>query len=83
MFKKIMAQALSHGVIQLSLDYKVIAEYSSLKEAEKQTGIGHGQISRVCSGKRKSRRLYLEIYRTRLIHCNYKNTSSRKGAGLL
>lgn len=52
--KKKTAQALSHRVIQLSSDNKVIAEYSSLAEAEKQTGVGHGQISRVCNGKRQS-----------------------------
>lgn len=52
--KKRTAQALSHRVIQLSLDNNVIAEYCSLAEAEKQTGIGHGQISRVCGGKRKT-----------------------------
>ena len=60
--KKKTAQALSHRVIQLSLDYKVIAEYSSLMEAEKQTGIRHGDISRVCSGKRRTAGGYMWKY---------------------
>jgi len=60
--KKKTAQALSHRVIQLSLDYKVIAEYSSLMEAEKQTGISHGDISRVCSGKRRTAGGYMWKY---------------------
>ena len=60
--KKKTAQALSHRVIQLSSDNKVIAEYSSLAEAEKQTGVGHGQISRVCNGKRQSAGGYVWKY---------------------
>lgn len=60
--KKRTAQVLAHQVVQLSLDNKVIAEYSSLSEAEKQTGVGHGQISRVCSGKRKTAGGYIWKY---------------------
>ncbi len=60
--KKKTAQALSHRVIQMSLDNKMIAEYSSLAEAERQTGIGHGQISRVCSGKGKTAGGYVWKY---------------------
>lgn len=49
--QKIMAQALSHRVIQLSLDYKVI---SSLMEAEKQTGIGHGKYREFVAVREKA-----------------------------
>lgn len=60
--KKRTAQALSHHVIQLSLDNNFIAEYNSLAEAEKQTGIGHGHISRVCRGERKTTGGYIWKY---------------------
>lgn len=60
--KKRTAQALSHRVVQLSLDNNVITEYSSLTEAEKQTGINHGQISRVCRGKIKTAGGYIWKY---------------------
>lgn len=56
------AQALSRRVIQLSIDNIVIAEYGSLAEAEKQTGVGHGQISRVCKGNRKTAGGYIWKY---------------------
>lgn len=66
--KRRTQQALSHQVIQLSLDNKVIAQYSSMLEAEKQTGIGHGQISQVCSGKRNTAGGYIWKYLDRSLY---------------
>ena len=66
--KRRTQQALSHQVIQLSLDNKVIAQYSSKLEAEKQTGIGHGQISQVCSGKRNTAGGYIWKYLDRSLY---------------
>ena len=39
-------------VCQYTKDGKFVAEYESIKEAEKQTGALHNNISKVCKGKR-------------------------------
>lgn len=39
-------------VLQYDLDDNFIAEYNSLKEASKKTGIGKGDICKCCNGKR-------------------------------
>lgn len=44
----------SKSVNQYSLDGIYIATYKSIKEAERTTGIAHGDISRCCLGKRLS-----------------------------
>ena len=41
-------------VQQYTKDGQLIAEYSSLKEAERQTGIWAGSIDRCCKGQRKT-----------------------------
>ena len=41
-------------VIQFSKDGKIIAEYPSTKEAERNTGCHHGHICKCCKGKYKS-----------------------------
>ena len=41
-------------VKQYDLEGNFIKEYPSMKEAERQTGISTGSISRVCSQQRKS-----------------------------
>ncbi len=45
---------ISKAVIQLTKSGEFVAEYISATEAEKQTSIDNGDISRVCYGKRKS-----------------------------
>ena len=42
----------SKAVLQFTLDGNFIAEYHSMNEAERQTGISHGNISSVCTGLR-------------------------------
>lgn len=46
--------ALKVRVSQLDLEGNEIAQYESLTEAERQTGINHRNISLVCSGKRQT-----------------------------
>ena len=41
------------GVVQL-LDGVIIATYNSMRDAERQTGIGHSHISNCCKGTQKS-----------------------------
>lgn len=52
--KKIKANKISKKVQQYSLDGKLLKEYTSLKNAEEETGIFKSNISRVCKGKLKS-----------------------------
>lgn len=54
MWKKIKANKISKKVQQYSLDGKLLKEYTSLKNAEEETGIFKSNISRVCKGKLKS-----------------------------
>ena len=42
------------AVLQFSKDGELIAEYPSIKEAEKQTGCNQGNICNCCKGERKS-----------------------------
>lgn len=51
------------GVIQCKLDGTFIKEYISINDAEKQTGISKGNISQVCSGKRKKASGYFWRYK--------------------
>lgn len=44
----------SKPIVQLDSDMNVIATYKNAREAERETGIGHKLISRVCCGKRPS-----------------------------
>ena len=43
-----------NGILQFSKDGELIAEYPSIKEAEKQTGCNQGNICNCCKGERKS-----------------------------
>ena len=43
-----------NGILQFSKDGELIAEYSSIHEAERQTGCNRGNICNCCKGKRKS-----------------------------
>ena len=52
--KKIRENSPSKAVIQLSKDGEFIAEYSSIHEAERQTGCHHQSICECCKGERKS-----------------------------
>ncbi len=45
-------------VIQYSLDFVQIAEYHSLREAARVTGVAHSTISNLCSGKYKKGKLF-------------------------
>ena len=58
--KKRAAQALSHRVVQLSPDNQVIAEFGSIAEAERETGIKH--ISSACRGDREKAGGYIWKY---------------------
>ena len=49
-------------VLQFSKDGKLIAEYLSLNEAERQTGCNRGNICRCCMGKYKSAGGYIWRY---------------------
>lgn len=40
------------SVLQYTLDLKFVAEYESLREAERQTGVEHNDISKCCKNKR-------------------------------
>lgn len=44
----------SKPVIQYTKDMVFVMEYASIKEAERQTGINNGHISKCCRGERKS-----------------------------
>ena len=43
-----------NGILQYSKEGKFIAEYTSVREAERQTGCHHQNIIKCCKGKRKS-----------------------------
>ena len=43
-----------NGILQFSKDGEFIAEYPSMKEAERQTGCNNSHICNCCKGKRKS-----------------------------
>lgn len=46
-------------VVQYDLQGNVINEYSSAREAERQTGIGYRQISQVCNGEKRIAHNYI------------------------
>jgi len=52
----------SKKVIQLTKDGTFIKEFSALSEAERQLGVAHNSISKVCRGKSKSAGGYLWRY---------------------
>ena len=52
--KKISQSMGVNGILQFSKDGEFIAEYPSIKEAERQTGCYHGNICNCCKGKYKS-----------------------------
>ena len=52
-----------NGVLQFSKDGELIAEYSSIHEAERHTGCNHGNISKCCKGKLKSAGGYIWRYK--------------------
>lgn len=56
------AEARSKAVVQYTSDGVFIAEYSSLAEAERITGIAYQSICSVCRGKRKTAGGYLWCY---------------------
>ena len=54
-YRKKISQSMGvNGILQFSKDGELIAEYSSIHEAERQTGCNQGNICRCCKGKRKS-----------------------------
>ena len=62
--RKKMAKAKGvNGILQFSKDGEFIAEYSSLMEAEHQTGCYHGNICKCCKGKLKSIGGYIWRYK--------------------
>ena len=56
-------------VVQLSLDNKFIAKFSSGVDAQNKTGISHKLISACCTGKRKTTKGFKWMY-----YNTYKNT---------
>ena len=52
--KKISESMGVNGILQFSKDGELIAEYSSIHEAERHTGCNHGNICNCCKGKYKS-----------------------------
>ena len=51
---KRVAEKLSKKVIQLDLNDSVLNEFESMGQAERETGVPSGNISRCCNGERKS-----------------------------
>ena len=52
--KKISESMGVNGVLEFSKDGELIAEYSSIHEAERHTGCNQGNICNCCKGERKS-----------------------------
>ena len=62
--RKKMAKAKGvNGILQYSKDGEFIAEYTSVREAERQTGCHHGHICKCCKGKLKSTGGYIWKYK--------------------
>ena len=61
--KKISESMGVNGILQFSKDGELIAEYSSINEAERHTGCNQGNICKCCKGKRKSAGRYIWRYR--------------------
>ena len=54
-YRKKISQSMGvNGILQYSKSGEFIAEYPSIKEAERQTGCYHGNICNCCKGKYKS-----------------------------
>lgn len=53
---------LSKPIVQYTSDGVFMAEYSSLAEVERVTGIDHSSISKVCRGKLKTAGGYIWLY---------------------
>lgn len=60
---KIRENTPSKAVIQYSMNGELIAEYSSIHEAERNTGCHHGHICKCCKGKKKSTGGYIWKYK--------------------
>lgn len=59
----LIQQTLKRKVSQISLETgNVIAEYKSIGEASRETGVGRSEISRCCSGERKKAGGYIWRY---------------------
>lgn len=52
----------SKSVVQYTPDGVFLAEYPSIKEAERVTGIDHSLISKICKGKQKTAGGYIWCY---------------------
>ena len=53
--KKKMSESMGvNGILQFSKNGEFIAEYPSIKEAERQTGCYHGNICKCCKGRLKT-----------------------------
>ena len=62
--KKKIAESMGvNGVLQLSIDGKLIAEYPSIRGASRQTGCNQSSICQCCKGKRKSSGGYIWKYK--------------------
>ena len=61
--RKLSENRPSKAVIQLSKDGELIAEYSSIHEASRQTGCHHQSICECCKGNRKSTGGYIWKYK--------------------
>lgn len=55
---------LSIGVVQLTLEGQFIKKWGASREAERVIGIGSGEITKCCKGKRKSAGGYRWMYAT-------------------
>ena len=62
--KKIRENSPSKPVLQFSKEGKLIAEYPSIMEAERQTGCNNQHICACCKGKRKSVGGYIWKYKS-------------------
>ena len=61
--RKKMAKAKGvNGILQYSKDGEFIAEYTSVREAERQTGCNQSNICQCCKGKLKSAGGYIWMY---------------------
>ena len=64
--KKISQSKGVNGILQFSKDGELIAEYSSIHEAERQTGCNNCSICNCCKGNRKSAGGFIWRYKENL-----------------
>ena len=57
------AKKQSKVVLQFTLDNILVKEYPSVRQAERETGFSHGDISACCNGKRKTAHGYKWQYK--------------------